>query len=196
VVSADRAWARRETTRHCTRRRLRSQATGALRSSGVWRLRPRPNPRTLRPPTQPVSPISGCCRSRAKSPRRFPSIVNVRTVVVRSGIASFRTAAFRVPIASAVKAIRANGGKSDGTREARTDAVPHLLADTSVERGCFSVETKVVSIQRPKTAAACPGRQGNSSRRPREASDRSAPAPGIQRQEPVGLVRVANLQET
>jgi hypothetical protein len=74
--------------------------------------------------------------------------------------------------------------------------VPHLLADTSVERGCFSVETKVVSIQRPKTAAACPGRQGNSSRRPREASDRSAPAPGIQRQEPVGLVRVANLQET
>ncbi len=35
-------------------------------------------------------------------------IVSVRTVVVRSGIASLRTAAFRVPIASAVKAIRAN----------------------------------------------------------------------------------------
>ena len=39
----------------------------------------------------------------------MPVIVSVRTVVVRSGIASFRTAAFRVPIASAVKAIRANG---------------------------------------------------------------------------------------
>ena len=39
----------------------------------------------------------------------MPVIVNVRTVVVRSGIASFRTAAFRVPIASAVNAIRANG---------------------------------------------------------------------------------------
>src|SRR6476660_6888492 len=39
----------------------------------------------------------------------MPVIVNVRTVVVRSGIDSFRTAAFRVPIASAVKAIRANG---------------------------------------------------------------------------------------
>ena len=39
----------------------------------------------------------------------MPVIVSVRTVVVRSGIASFRTAAFRVPIASAVKVIRANG---------------------------------------------------------------------------------------
>jgi hypothetical protein len=39
----------------------------------------------------------------------MPVIVSVRTVVVRSGIASFRTAALRVPIASAVKAIRANG---------------------------------------------------------------------------------------
>jgi hypothetical protein len=39
----------------------------------------------------------------------MPVIVNVRTVVVRSGTASFRTAALRVPIASAVKAIRANG---------------------------------------------------------------------------------------
>jgi hypothetical protein len=39
----------------------------------------------------------------------MPVIVSVRTVVVRSGIPSFRTAAFRVPIASAVKAIRANG---------------------------------------------------------------------------------------
>ena len=39
----------------------------------------------------------------------MPVIVSVRTVVVRSGIASFRTAAFRVPIASAVRAIRANG---------------------------------------------------------------------------------------
>jgi hypothetical protein len=34
----------------------------------------------------------------------MPVIVRVRTVVVRSGIASFRTAAFRVPIASAVRA--------------------------------------------------------------------------------------------
>src|SRR6266566_4965015 len=41
----------------------------------------------------------------------MPVIVSVRTVVVRSGIASFRTAALRVPIASAVKAIRANGWK-------------------------------------------------------------------------------------
>ena len=39
----------------------------------------------------------------------MPVIVSVRTVVVRSGIASFRTAAFRVPIAGAVKAIRAKG---------------------------------------------------------------------------------------
>ena len=35
VVSAYRAWARTETTRHRTRRRLRSQATGPLRSSNV-----------------------------------------------------------------------------------------------------------------------------------------------------------------
>jgi len=39
----------------------------------------------------------------------MPVIVSVRTVVVRSGIASFRTAAFRVPIASAVRVMRANG---------------------------------------------------------------------------------------
>jgi len=39
----------------------------------------------------------------------MPVIVNVRTVVVRSGIASFRTAAFRVPVASAVNAIKTNG---------------------------------------------------------------------------------------
>jgi len=39
----------------------------------------------------------------------MPVIVSVGTVVVRSGIVSLRTAAFRVPIASAVKAIRANG---------------------------------------------------------------------------------------
>ena len=39
----------------------------------------------------------------------MPVSVNVRTVVVRSGIASFRTAALRVPMASPVKAIRANG---------------------------------------------------------------------------------------
>jgi len=38
-----------------------------------------------------------------------PVIVRVRTVVVRSGIASFRTAAFRMPMASAVKTIRTNG---------------------------------------------------------------------------------------
>jgi hypothetical protein len=39
----------------------------------------------------------------------MPVIVSVRTVVVRSGIASFRTAAFRVPMATAVNAIKANG---------------------------------------------------------------------------------------
>jgi hypothetical protein len=39
----------------------------------------------------------------------MPVIVRVRTVVVRSGIASFRKAALRVPVASAVRAMRANG---------------------------------------------------------------------------------------
>ena len=39
----------------------------------------------------------------------MPVIFNVRTVVVRSGIASLRTAAVRVPMASAVRAIRAKG---------------------------------------------------------------------------------------
>jgi hypothetical protein len=39
----------------------------------------------------------------------MPVIVSVRTVVVRSGMASLRTAAFRVPIASAVNTIRVNG---------------------------------------------------------------------------------------
>jgi hypothetical protein len=39
----------------------------------------------------------------------MPVTVNVRTVVVRSGIASFRTTAFRVPMASPVKAIRTSG---------------------------------------------------------------------------------------
>jgi hypothetical protein len=39
----------------------------------------------------------------------MPVIVSVRTVVVRSGIASLRTAAFRVPMATAVNAIKANG---------------------------------------------------------------------------------------
>src|SRR6266478_1831642 len=37
---------------------------------------------------------------------------------------------------------------SDGTRETRTYTVPYLLADASVECGCFSIETQVVSIQR------------------------------------------------
>src|SRR5258707_11869093 len=41
----------------------------------------------------------------------MPVIVRVRTDVVRSGIASFRKAAFRVPIASTVRAMRANGSK-------------------------------------------------------------------------------------
>src|SRR5216684_7937324 len=35
---------------------------------------------------------------------------------------------------------------SDGTRETRTDTVPHLLADASVEYGCSSIEAKIVSI--------------------------------------------------
>ena len=39
----------------------------------------------------------------------MPVTVNVRTVVVISGIASLRTAAFRVPIARPVKAIRTGG---------------------------------------------------------------------------------------
>src|SRR6266478_2097676 len=37
---------------------------------------------------------------------------------------------------------------SNGTRETRTDAVPYLLADASVECGCFSIEAKIVDIQR------------------------------------------------
>src|SRR5882757_1589650 len=37
---------------------------------------------------------------------------------------------------------------SDGTRETRAEAVPHFLADTSVECGCFSVKAQIVSIQR------------------------------------------------
>src|SRR5258708_3087498 len=37
---------------------------------------------------------------------------------------------------------------SDGTRETRTYTVPNLLADASVECGCFSIEAQVVSIQR------------------------------------------------
>src|SRR6266436_9105576 len=37
---------------------------------------------------------------------------------------------------------------SDGTRETRTYTVPYLLADASVECGCFSIEAQVVSIQR------------------------------------------------
>src|SRR6266849_9163234 len=36
---------------------------------------------------------------------------------------------------------------SDGTRETRTDAVPHLLAHTSVKCGCFSIDDKIVDIQ-------------------------------------------------
>jgi len=39
----------------------------------------------------------------------MPVSVNVRTVVVRSGIASFRTTALRVPMASPVRVIRTNG---------------------------------------------------------------------------------------
>src|ERR1700690_855024 len=35
---------------------------------------------------------------------------------------------------------------SDGTRETRADAVPHLLADASVECGGFSIEAKIVDI--------------------------------------------------
>src|SRR5262249_39704638 len=46
---------------------------------------------------------------RKRRVRADAVIASVRTVVVRSGIASFRTAALRVPIASAVKVIRANG---------------------------------------------------------------------------------------
>src|SRR6266704_3711787 len=35
----------------------------------------------------------------------------------------------------------------DGTRETRTDAVPHFVAYTPVECSCFSIEAKVVSVQ-------------------------------------------------
>src|SRR5712672_1246724 len=36
---------------------------------------------------------------------------------------------------------------SDRTRQTRTDAVPYLLANASVECSCFSIEAKIVSIQ-------------------------------------------------
>src|SRR6266404_9790814 len=36
----------------------------------------------------------------------------------------------------------------DGTRETRTDAVPHFVAYTPVECSCFSIKAKVVSVQR------------------------------------------------
>src|SRR5258706_9279242 len=35
----------------------------------------------------------------------------------------------------------------DGTRETRTDAVPHFVAYTPVECSCFSIKAKVVSVQ-------------------------------------------------
>src|SRR5216683_809864 len=34
-----------------------------------------------------------------------------------------------------------------GTRKTRTDTVPHFVADTSVERSCFSIEADVVSVE-------------------------------------------------
>ena len=72
AVTPYRTCAQTETTLQSTRRRLRSQATGPLRSSNVLRLHPTPHRKTLRRPTQPFSPISGSCRSRVKSPRRCP----------------------------------------------------------------------------------------------------------------------------
>src|SRR5216683_3959801 len=35
----------------------------------------------------------------------------------------------------------------DGTRNTRTDTVPHFVADTSVECSCFSIKTKIVRVQ-------------------------------------------------
>src|SRR5216684_7631034 len=35
----------------------------------------------------------------------------------------------------------------DGTRKTRTDTVPYFMAGTSVECSCFSIKTKVVSVQ-------------------------------------------------
>src|ERR1700675_4482445 len=37
---------------------------------------------------------------------------------------------------------------SDGARETCTDSVTHFVGNTSVECGCFSIEAKIVSIQR------------------------------------------------
>src|SRR6266446_3573401 len=37
---------------------------------------------------------------------------------------------------------------SNGTRQTRTDAVPHFVGNASVECGCFSIEAKIVDIQR------------------------------------------------
>ena len=61
----------------------------------------------------------------------IPEIVSVRTVVVRSRIASLRTAALHAPIASAVKAIRANGCKECSSQSPR---YPMLQTDRSGAR--------------------------------------------------------------
>src|SRR5882724_6086442 len=47
ALTACRKCAQSETSLHCTRRRLRSQAKGLLRSSNVLRLHPTPHPKTL-----------------------------------------------------------------------------------------------------------------------------------------------------
>src|SRR5258708_31393052 len=60
----------------------------------------------------------------------MPVIVSVRTVVVRSGMASFRTAALRVPIASAgSRRFRGGNGKEVCTRELAEDDVPAEYLD-------------------------------------------------------------------
>jgi hypothetical protein len=96
-------------TLHCTRRRLRSQATEPLRSSDVMTTAPNAAPKNIAATASILLANLGLVPFASEESAPMPVIVRVRTVVVRSGIASFWTPAFPVPIASAVKAVRAKG---------------------------------------------------------------------------------------
>lgn len=52
----------------------------------------------------------------------------------------------------------------DGTRETRTDTVPHIVADTSVECSYFSIEAKVVGVQRGGLRQRMKAREARSDR--------------------------------
>jgi hypothetical protein len=60
-----------------------------------------------------------------------PVIVNVRTVVVKSAIASRRTVALRSPIAIAVRMMTANSGTESPPDEPRSPSAAPALASRS-----------------------------------------------------------------